>query len=303
MGAVNVEVSLDELRKFVPKFVNATTLEIGKELLRQARLLVRDDADGGLLAVTPPQGMQEGRDKGEWAVARDIKKVFALQTAIASIVVKNGERGLKTAFNRAIREGRYEDAKQIVNNQKSGTVNVKGYQAKRHGKVVSIRPYTQRKQVSALGDNRLGFIDSISNTPDKEVHQRRRIKSGSDAGSIRKPRWSQIVIKKTSLNSYIADRQKRVGMLKAGWAVAAAQANLGVSIPNFIRRNMAKASGSGRTSFSNPTNMYVELVNTIPVASSKINKGNINFLVGLRQAKIKAEMENRLRAVERKVAA
>jgi hypothetical protein len=292
MAAISVEVSLDELRQYVPKFVNATKREVGEELLRQAKLLVRDSSGQGLLSVTPPKGLDEGQDVGQWAATRDINRVFVRKSTISAILKTAGQRGAQTAFNRYLKRGQLEKAKELINGQAAAQVSVKGYV--RNGKPV--KSYTQTRQASVFGDHRLGRIEHIGDVPSKMLHQQRR---GKD-GKVKRPQWSQIVLKKPPFNQYIADTQKKVGRLKAGWAKAAKQARLDVAIPPFIGRNVDKASGKGVASFANPLNMFVELANTTPIASSKINQGNLNYLLKLRQDNIKRELDRRLAASARK---
>jgi hypothetical protein len=302
MAAVNATVSLDELRKFVPKFVNATTLEVGKELLRQAALMVRSSGGGGLLSATAPRGVDEdARTKAERGVKRDIKKVFVLQSSLLSLVANSNNRGARATLKRYLDNRELENAKEFINGTKPTQVKVKGYTAKRYGKTVNVRPYTQTKQASKFNDSRLGRIEHIATTPSAMLHKSRRRTRGRDSGRVFKNQWAQIVTNKPSLNQYIADRQKNVGLLKAGWAKAAKQAYLKVSFPQFVLRNMGKASGSGRSSFSNPSNMYVELANTHPVASSKIEKDDVDFVIQTRQDNIAKELNYKISAVAQKM--
>jgi hypothetical protein len=291
---MEAQMSLDELRQFVPKFVNATTKEVGDELLRQARLLVRSNSGFGLLSLTPPKGLDEGQEIGNRSVLNDVQKVFVTKAALVGAMRKVSDRGTVIGFNRLIDNGEYEKAKDFLNGQKASRVQVKGYKAKRHGKVVNIRPYSQRKNVSALNIPRLGNIQAISQVPQASLHQMRRRKRGDSAGRVYKESYAQVVLRKPTLGQYIQDRQKRVGLLKAAWAKAATMAGLGVSIPQYIRRNLGRAEGVGRASFANPSNMFVELVNSFPVASSKIEKGDIEFLKQTRQESILKEMEHRM---------
>jgi hypothetical protein len=293
---VLADITLDELRKFVPKFVNATTLEVGNELKRQAALLIRNKESGfGLISITPPLGGDDdAKAVGENAVRNDIQKVFVTKAALAAAIGRVSTRGSKTAFNRYIRNGDYEGAKKFLNEQTTGSVRVKGYTTKRKGKTITVKPYTQSRDVSALNIDRLGFIQDIAATPNAGPHQSRRRKGGQEAGRVNKPFWAQVVLKKPSLGQYIKERQKRVGMLKAGWARAASQAQLSVSVPAFVRRNVGKAQGGGRISVANPQNMFVELINASAVASSKIKKQNVDFLVSVRQDNIAKEMEHRM---------
>jgi hypothetical protein len=287
MAAINATISLDELREFVPKFVNATKKEVSLELRRQARLLVAGNSGVGLVSITAPQGKGESAKAiGDFAVGRDIGKVFAQRGTIAAILGQKGKRGDKTAFNRYIRNGELQKAKDFVNGQAPTSVQVSGYV--RNGKTV--KGYSQTRQASVFSDPRLGRIDHIADEPSRMLHQSRR----GSRGKVGRPQWAQIVLKKTAYNQYVTDTIKRVGLLKAGWAKAADQANLGVSVPRFVRNNVDRAMGKGRVSDGDPYNMFVELINESPVASVKINKGSIQFLLNLRKENILAEFEKRV---------
>lgn len=287
MAAINLTISLDELREFVPKFVNATKREVSLEMRRQGRLLVAGDSGFGLISITAPQGDGDSAKAiGDFAVARDISKVFAQRGTIAAILGQNGKRGDKTAFNRYIRNGELQKAKDFVNGQAPTSVQVKGYV--RNGKPV--KAYSQTRQASVFSDPRLGRIEHIADEPSAMLHQSRR----GSRGKVGRPQWAQIVLKKTAYNQYVSDTIKRVGLLKAGWAKAADQANLGVSVPRFVRNNVDRAMGKGRVSDGDPYNMFVELTNETPVASTKINKGSIQFLLNLRKENILAEFEKRV---------
>ena len=287
MAALNATISLDELRELVPKFVSATRKEVGLELRRQGRLLVAGDSGFGLVSITAPQGKGESaKAVGDFAVARDIGKVFAQRSTIAAIIRRSGKRGDLTAFNRYIRNGDLQKAKDLVNGQAPTSVQVSGYT--RNGKAV--KAYSQTRQASVFSDPRLGRIDHIADEPSRMLHQSRR----GSRGTVGRPQWAQIVLKKTAYNQYVTNTIKRVGLLKAGWAKAADQARLGVSVPRFVRNNVDRAMGKGRLSVADPFNMFVELINEAPIASNKINNGSIQFLLNLRKENILAEFEKRL---------
>jgi hypothetical protein len=290
MGVINAEFSLDELRKFVPKFVSATTKEVGDELMRQASLFVRDSGDKGLLSITPPK--DEGQGVG--AVTRDINRVFVSIAAIRKILAESGERGARRAFNRYIKPESpdYSEARALdfLNSQTPTLVEVRPYTTK-SGK--RVRSYTQTRKVSSLGDPRLGNLQYIGEDPSRSLHK----KSRNSQGRVNQARWSQLVTSYGKMNAYTKKISQRVGLMKAGWGQAAKDAMLRVSLPEFVSRNSDKASGKGRTSVANPLNMYVELANTTPNASAKISQGAVNWLAGFRQKQIEREMNNRMRKV------
>jgi hypothetical protein len=281
-----VEVSLDELRKFVPKFVNATRLEISNEVRRQGRLLVRDDGDNGLLAITPPKT----QEMGEKATNRDINRVFVTAATIRAILKDSGARGARAAFNRYMKPGPdYSEARGLnfLNSQTPTTVEVRPYTTKKGKRVSS---YTQTRQVSSLGDPRLGRLQYVDDAPSRTLHKSRK----NSRGQVRQAAWSQLVMSKAKMTSYTDEIVKRVGTLKAGWGAAARQAGLSINLPAFAARNAKRASGKGRFSDANPSNIYLELSNTTPNAASKISKGAVNWVVGLRQKQIERELNNRL---------
>lgn len=287
MAAINLTISLDELREFVPKFVNATKKEVSLEMRRQGRLLVAGDSGFGLVSITAPQGEGDSAKAiGDNAVRRDISKVFAPTSTILGILRESGKQGDQIKFKRDIKNGDLQKAKDFINGQAPTSVQVKGYV--RNGKTV--KAYSQTRQASVFSDPRLGRIEHIADEPSRMLHQSRR----GSRGTIRRSQWAQIVLKKTALNAYVTDTIKRVGLLKAGWAKAADQANLGVSVPRFVRNNVDRAMGKGRVSDGDPYNMFVELTNETPVASTKINKGSIQFLLNLRKENILAEFEKRV---------
>lgn len=293
MAAIAVDISLDELRKFVPKFVNKTTLEIGSELLRQARLMVRDDGDNGLLAITPPKDEAMGRA----ATIRDINRVFVTATTIRAILKDSGVRGARMAFKRYMTPGPdYSEARALdfLNNQTPTRVEVRPYTTKSGKRVKS---YTQTRNVSTMGDPRLGRLQYVGAAPSSELHKSKK----NSRGKVNQAAWSQLVTSYGKMNSYIEKVSKRVGLLKAGWGAAARQAGIAVNLPPFASRNVQQASGQGRASFANPSNMFVELANTTPNADMKINKGAVNWVVGLRQKQIEREMDNRMKKVAKSI--
>lgn len=285
-AAISVEVSLDELRKFVPKFVRATTMEVGTELMRQAALMVRDDGDNGLLAITPPKT----QEMGEEATTRDINRVFVTVSAIRAILAESGVRGARKAFNRYMRPGPdYSEAKALnfLNNQTETLVEVRPYTTKKGKRV---RSYTQSRQVSALGHSKLGRLQYVDDAPSRAVHKA----SKNSRGRVHQTAWSQLVKSKGKMTSYTEKVVQRVGTLKAGWGVAARQAMLQINLPAFAARNAKHGLGKGRTSVANPNNMFVELANTASNASTIINSGAVNWVVRLRAKQIEREMNHRL---------
>jgi hypothetical protein len=280
-AAFTAVVDLSKADDFFKKFLNATGKTAAEVVRQQAKLLLRSrNSDNGIIKFTPPQGMDEAKKRGDAAVRRDIHRVFVSKESIQEIAKRSKVRGLRQAF-------RNKDANkilQIVNNQQQGSVRVKGYRRKDGTRVAD---YTQQRQVSSLNNNRLGYISSVSDRPDRSVHKSRQ----DNRKHVRRRQWSQIVLDKPSLPNYIKEIQKRVGTLKAGWRKAAKE--LGVSLPPFVN---AAPRGSGDISVKlggeNPT---IVMTNSTPNASRVMQKV-LDFVTAGRDQAMAANLEKILSA-------
>lgn len=284
MAAVSATVDFRELGDLFPRLQKAFSAGLIKTVDQQARLLIRNEDSASLLKFTPPRGIDQGKDIGDYAVARDVAKVFAQRGTISSIL--RNTRGANTAFNRYIKTGEYEKAKDLLNGQSEGSVQVKGY--KRNGK--EVKGYTQRRSVSALGDNRLGQIVHIGNDPSRSLHKARRTSSGR----VKREQWLQVVLRKPAYKQYLDMVQKRVGTMKAGWRFAARA--LGVSLPPYVNAATNKTNGSFSTSpaGAGPWAAYwVEMVNSTPNISKMLPQSTVDWLLGVRLNNMEASISKR----------
>jgi hypothetical protein len=218
-------------------------------------------------------------------VRRDIHRVFLTRASAQEIAKRAKVRGLKQAF-RDNNHGRILD---LLNKTQPGTARVKGYKTKT-GKQVS--EYTQRRQVSSLNNNRLGFLTSVSEAPDRAVHKSRQTASKL----VRRNRWSQLVLSKGALTAYIEEIQKRVGTMKAGWRPAARA--LGISVPNFVA-NVERASGSVSIDLGGD-NPSVTMINSTPRAD-RVAAGAIDFVRAGREDAMRTNLEKILSAQASKI--
>ena len=117
----------------------------------------------------------------------------------------------------------------------------------------------------------IGFLnktgDFVVVSEFKEPHQSNR--DPRTGRTRRKP--DRLYIAETDISSYIEEVSKRVGISKAGWAVAAealpptvANKRSSYDFPAFVKAVMGKASGSAQNNTSNPTNPTVTLINSTP---------------------------------------
>jgi hypothetical protein len=284
-AGVSVEVDLSDLGDFLPKFAAATKQSIAEVVRQQAGLMLRDDNGNGIIKFTPPIGDQEAKERGDVVVRRDIHRVFLTRASAQEIAKRAKVRGLKQAF-RDNNHGRILD---LLNKTQPGTARVKGYKTKT-GKQVS--EYTQRRQVSSLNNNRLGFLTSVSEAPDRAVHKSRQTASKL----VRRNRWSQLVLSKGALTGYIEEIQKRVGTMKAGWRPAARA--LGINVPNFVA-NVERASGSVKIELGGD-NPSVTMINSTPRAD-RVAAGAIDFVRAGREDAMRTNLEKILSAQASKI--
>jgi hypothetical protein len=278
-------VDLSKLGDFLNKFAAATKQSIAGVVRQQAGLMLRDDNGNGIIKFTPPIGDQEAKERGDVVVRRDIHRVFLTRASAQEIAKRAKVRGLKQAF-RDNNHGRILD---LLNKTQPGTARVKGYKTKT-GKQVS--EYTQRRQVSSLNNNRLGFLTSVSEAPDRAVHKSRQTASKL----VRRNRWSQLVLSKGALTAYIEEIQRRVGTMKAGWRPAARA--LGISVPNFVA-NVERASGSVKIDLGGD-NPSVTMINSTPRAD-RVAAGAIDFVRAGREDAMRTNLEKILSAQASKI--
>lgn len=284
MAAVSVDVDLSAFGDFVKKFTRATGRSVAEVVRQQARLLLRDrNGDNGIIKFTPPQGMDEAKAKGDAVVRRDIHRVFLTRANALEIAKRGGVRGIKQAF----RDRNDARALDLLNRQQDGTVRVKGY--KRGSGTVS--DYTQRRRVSSLSNNRLGYLSSVSDKPERAVHKSRQ----NSRKHVTRLQWSQLILSKGALTAYIEEIQKRVGTLKAGWRASAKA--LGLSLPPFINA-VPRASGdiSIKLDGDNPT---IVMTNSTPNASRVMQKV-LDFVTAGRDQAMATNLEKILEAQARK---
>jgi hypothetical protein len=274
---VSATIDFKEFADLLPKLEKALNGDMIKVVRSQARLLVRNDDSASLVSLTPPRGMDEGKDVGDWAVARDINRIFVTSGVVNSILARNRKKAM---FSRYLRENKLQEAIKLLNGQTEGSVQVAGYSRK--GK--QVKGYTQKRQVSNLGDNRLGNITEIANQPDPAVHKLRR----GARYKVGRKQWSQVVLHGKQLEKYQESVQKRVGSMKAGWRFAAKA--LQVSLPPYVNGATSKTNGYFKQSPIGRA-FTLEMANTTPRVDRMLTQRTVDFLVGLRLNNIEAFLE------------
>jgi hypothetical protein len=280
MAAVTATVDFKELGDLLPRLQKAFNAGLIKTVDQQARLLIRNENKASLLKFTPPRGIDEGKEIGNSAVSRDINRVFVTKPALMTILRRTRNA---TKFNQYLKRGDYNGAKEFINGQKTATVQVKGYV--RNGK--QVKGYTQTRDVSSFGDNRLGFISEIANAPNRMLHKSRR----GSSGRVRREQWSQVVLRIPPLKQYISQIQNRVGTMKAGWRFAARA--LGVSLPPYVNGATNKTNGSFKWDSPGPAKYSVEMTNSTPRIERMLPQSAVDWLVGLRMKNMEESIRRR----------
>lgn len=275
---VSATIDFKEFADLLPRLEKALNGGLIKAVNSQAKLLIRNGNSASLLSLTPPRGIDEGKDVGHWAVARDANRVYATRGTINTILARSRK---KAAFSRYVKNNELEKAKQLLNGQTQASVEVKGYT--RNGK--QVRGYRQTRGVSDLGDNRLGYIQSIAPTPDEAVLKQRR----GARYKVNRKQWSAVVLRGKSLEKLIEKLQSRVGTMKAGWRFAAKA--LGVSLPPYVNSATTKTNGSFKADSPGPASYTVEMTNTTPRVDKMLTQSAVDFLVGLRLRNLTAFLE------------
>lgn len=275
---VSATIDFKEFADLLPRLEKALNGGLIKAVDSQARLLIRNENSASLLKFTPPRGIDDGKAIGDWAVARDVNRVFASRGTINTILSRARK---KAAFSRYVKNNEFEKAKELLNGQTQATVEVKGYT--RNGK--QVRPYRQTRSVSDLGDNRLGYIQQIAPTPDESILKQRR----GDRYKVGRKQWSQVVLRGKSLEKLVEKLQKRVGTMKAGWRFAAKA--LGVSLPPYVNSATNKTNGSFKSDSPGPASYSVEMTNTTPRVDKLLTQSAVDFLKGLRLRNLTAFLE------------
>jgi hypothetical protein len=129
----------------------------------------------------------------------------------------------------------------------------------------------RRFDVLELVFRNIGFLNKYGDmefiTDPKGPHQANRDpRTGRTRGKA-----DALYIAASDIGSYIEEVAMRVGLSKAGWAVAAedlpptvANKRSSYDFPAFVKANLDKASGSARDNTSNITNPTVTLTNSTP---------------------------------------
>lgn len=128
-------------------------------------------------------------------------------------------------------------------------------------------------------------------------------KQARDAKTGRTRSTGSLKVSPSDLQTYINDTMTRVGISKAGWAVAAdalpptvANRRSSYDFPPFVKKAMDKSSGSAQDNTSNISNPTVTLTNGVPWADRICPTSEQVGAVSVVIAKMKTQMTKILKA-------
>jgi hypothetical protein len=274
MSDTGIVIDSEAFSRDVGQFALLTGRSFGEELKEQGRGVLRE-----LLRVTPPfnqhnKSVSSARKAGAGAIRRDL----------AGGGHKRGQRRVgvfavlrDATIDQALDTGVYED------------------------KAVKL---FVRKDGSVWATETNTFKPSISHAEMRSHHQR-YFKNGkmSSAGSYERNigRWrfiDQLVIRRSTFESYLQKMERRVGFLGGGFAAAAA--GLRVGIPGFMRRHSAAPGGLEMQLEGD--DLYIVIENKVRYASQLADLvRRVDWAIRAQQRKMERQVPFLLRRHERLV--
>lgn len=291
---MEITVDVQQFADLIPRLAKATGKSLSQIVKQQAALLVRGSGEGrdeGLIPYTAPFEERGGQKLQTAIVERDIRRVFLTASTAKKILKNSGVRGASSALTRYVKANQVQKAISLLNGTMDKRVRAKGYTRQQGGKSVRVKSYSQTRSISVdLRNPRLGKITSIASKPNPAVHKSRQ--RGVRTVVIGK-QWSQLVTDNGSLAAYIKQKQRNVGILKAGWRPAAD--GLGVTLPTYVK-NAPLAPGNYDGSQLQSENPSVTLVNFSRTITRGINSLMQRALRG-RRIRMQADIERKLAAL------
>ena len=240
---ITAMVDTSDLRGRLKEFARITGRETSDAVKQFARV-----ACVNLATETQPFGTDDtAKAKGETAVARDIYKVYYPAT---------GYKFLKQSTD-------------IVAQYNSATR--RGTQLTEKFRQRMLR-YQMENNTGALARIAadLGFKDVALDTFDSSRHRSSR----NRLGRVQNAKPQLIIGAEDKLEKYVTYTQRKVGLTKAGWAKCADLIPLSRTssatrgIPQWVTRNLSRATGFIKDNSANATNPKVQMTNTTPWVSN-----------------------------------
>jgi hypothetical protein len=242
------------------------------EKLRRLRLETRAETSKALhqtarLAAvefsfaTQPRGHSDtARVKGETAVQFEVRRVYAVAADVFADIEAGGNKAAAKAFYSAFMRRQFARANAIKD---------------KHSRSFKGVP-----------------IGSFNPQLHKAARRRGKVP--------RNQRPLQIVTGNNRLRSYIQNAKRRVGTLKAGWAVCARILGGTRGIPQFVTRNIGRSAGRVLDRSRDPNLPRISLANAVTYASERISRAEMAAALDLARRKFYDSLVIGMRAAARK---
>lgn len=132
----------------------------------------------------------------------------------------------------------------------------------------------QAKDISGiqvmLRNSQLANKLKLDSTFSKPMHRSQRQK-----GKVNHATEEHIVGNASSLNRYLRAEKNFVGSAKGGWASAASSLGGTQGIPRWVSRHVGRSGGTAKIDLTNPSNMVVEIINTVSYIDEIMRKSSL----------------------------
>jgi hypothetical protein len=290
---ITAQIDTSDLRGRMKRYAEIVGKDVQQELRRHARIACVELAN-----TTQPFGKDKAaKELGEKAVEVDISKVFYTPEPYGGAVEQLHELASKFNNYRASQSKRGFNADEAT---LRFTDRVNGYAAAGNMKAL-------RKIFENFGW--LGVIDEV----DPQLHWSAR---GGSRMKVKKRVGNMHLLmqKRTKLDAYIKQVQRKVGMTKAGWAVCAEKIpELDLAsvqtrgIPQWVTRNKghripAASSVDASSTFTNAINPSVRMTNAVPWTSQNLSASSAMMALQIARGKFVKMMDRQIRYVLRQQA-
>jgi hypothetical protein len=279
MAAPRIKVDETKLRRKMQQYERIVGKEVRQLVHNSARLCCVQ-----LAKFTQPYGNKsDAKKSGEKAITKDV------QGGKRSTGKGKGRRGIflpLTPFMKANAEfyGGSENIRLFV--KKDGTV---------------------------YGTDRAHFLVNASVGTLRAIHKTKFVNgrmsaAGGDTRDV--GRWKfidQYFASQNVINAFLKVQFRKVGLVKAGWAVAAAACRADVrqplsGIPAWVRRNISKARGAIDDSKASGLGWKIKLKNQVGYARQTLSRTNENIAVQVSRQRMLSMMNHAIRYVKAKEA-
>ena len=181
-----------------------------------------------------------------------------------------------------------------------------------YGSSENIRLFV-KKDGTVYGTDKAHFMQNASVDTLKSIHKTKFVKgrmsaAGGDTRNV--GRWKfidQYFVRQNVINAFLKVQFRKVGLVKAGWAVAAAACKADVrqplsGIPAWVRRNISKARGAIDDSKASGFSWKIKMKNQVGYARQTLSPSNESKAVNVARRNFYSMMSTAIRKTKPKEA-